>query len=345
MKRLNLIEIETRWGYRTIELYCGDLTKVDHDVDVLAVSSFRQNYSPSPKSLIGALDRNCGISVLELSQACEYDFRDSLGCWIAKVNPGAKFTRIACVEIIGGRLEISESIENLFVALSILEMKGVNIRNLALPVLGAGNQALDPEEMITALLNSMKKHRDNLRQLNQVLFVEIDEQRAAKLDRGINEQLGRVKLMLPRDKLFGDLRKDIGKNLDKAAALAESEDGAVFRDLERLMLADQSAWFEIGIASRKVVEYVVDQVLPDKEMEDVLWKNIDRLHGHHIARWITSYMHVLRVFGNESAHKQTLDRYPSNIDQGDILLCLFCLQRVLDFWIDFRISKRETNAS
>ncbi len=345
MKRLNLIEIETRWGYRTIELYCGDLTKVEGGVDVLAVSSFSRDYAPSPKSLIGALDGNCGISVLELSKSPEYDFRDSLGCWIAKVNQPSQFTRIACVEIKGGRLEISELIENLFVALSILEMKGVNISNFALPVLGAGMQALDPEEMITALLASMKKHRDNLRHLNQVLFVEIDEQRASQLDRGINEQLGRVKLVLPRDQLFGGLRKDIGKSLDKAEAVAEGEDVPAFRDLRRLMLADQSAWFEIGIASRKVVEYVVDQVLPDDEMEGVLWKNIDRLHAHRIAKWITSYMHVLRVFGNESAHKQTLDRYPSNIDQGDILLCLFCLQRVLEFWIDFKKSKQEIKTS
>src|SRR6185436_11866613 len=198
------------------------------------------------------------------------DFRDSLGCWIAKVNQRSQFTRIACVEITGGRLEISELIENLFVALSILEMKGVQIRNFALPVLGAGMQALDPDEMITALLNSMKKHRDNLRHLSQVLFVEIDEQRAAQLDRGINEQLGRVKLVLPRDQLFGGVRDDIGKSLDKAQSLVESEDGVVFRDLRRLMLSDQSTWFEIGIASRKVVEYVVAQVLPDNEIEGVL---------------------------------------------------------------------------
>jgi hypothetical protein len=344
MKRLNLIEIETRWGYRTIELYCGDLTKVERDIDVLAVSSFWHDYSPSPKSLIGALARNCGISVLELSKSCEYDFRDSLGCWIAKVKPASKFARVACVDITGGRLEIAELIENLFVSLSILEMKGIKINNLALPVLGAGMQALDPEEMIRALLGSMKKHRDNLRDLNQVLFVEIDEQRASQLDQGINEQLGRVKLLLPRDQLFDGLRKDIGKNLDKADALAESDDGAVFRDLRRLILADQSAWFEIGIASRKVVEYVVEQVLPDNELEGVLWKNIDHLHGHRIAKWITSYMHVLRVFGNESAHKQAPDRYPSNIDQGDMLLCLFCLQRVLDFWIEFRDPKRGRSA-
>jgi hypothetical protein len=339
-----MIEIETRWGYRTIELYCGDLTKLDRNVDVLAVSSFWHDYTPSPKSLIGALARNCAISVRELSESCEYDFRDSLGCWIAKVPQPSKFGRIACVDITGGRLEISELIENLFVALSILEMKGVNIRNFALPVLGAGMQALDPDEMITALLNSMKKHRDNLRHLNQVLFVEIDDLRAAQLDRGINEQLGRVKLMLPRDQLFGGLRDDIGKSLDRA--LAESEDdGGVFHDLRRLLLSDQSAWFEIGIASRKVVEYVVGQVLPDNEMEGVLWKNIDHLHKHRIAKWITSYMHVLRIFGNESAHKQSGDRYPANIDQGDMLLCLFCLKRVLDFWIDLKASGPQLKTS
>jgi hypothetical protein len=344
MKRLNLVEIDTRWGYRTVELYCGDLMTLDRGVDVLAVSSFWHDYTPSPNSLIGALDRN-GISVLQLSETCEYDFRDSLGCWIAKVPNQSKFARIACVDITGGHLEIAEVIENLFVALSILEMKGINTRNLALPVLGAGMQELDPQEMITALLGSLKKHRDNLRHLNQVLFVEINENRSAQLDREINEQLGRVKLLLPRDQLFDSLRKDIAKNLDKSEEVTASHDAAVFRDLRRLILAEQSAWFEIGIASRRVVEYVVAQVLPAGEAEGVLWKNIDRLHSLRIAKWITSYMHVVRVFGNESAHKQTGDRYPANIDEGDMLLCLFCLQRVLDFWIDLKMSGPEMKSS
>lgn len=335
MKRLNLVEIETRWGYRTIELYCGDLTKIEEEIDVLAVSSFKGDYAPSEGSLIQALEKNCEISVRELSESLEYDFRDSLSCWIAKVNRPSTFKRIVCVEIRGGKLEVAEIIENLFVVLSILEMKGIHAGAFALPVLGAGMQALDPEEMIKALLSSVQKHRDHFRNLSKVLFVEINEARASQLDKEINEQLGRIKLVLPKGQLFDDLRKDIGSILDAAQAVADGEGLSLFSDLRRLVVSDQSRWFEIGMVSRKMVEYMVKTTLPPKEMEKDLWKNIDKLHHHDIAKWITSYMHVLRVFGNESAHEQDRDRHPSNIDQKDMLVCLFCVRRLLEFWIEF----------
>lgn len=341
MRRVNLVEIETRWGYRTVELYCGDLTKIDVAVDVLAVSSYARNYAPVPGTLIGALHSNCNISVLELSKSCEYDFRESLGCWIVRVNSGAKFKRIVCVDIVGGRLQVNELVENLFVALSILEMKGVAISNVALPVLGAGNQSLDPEEMIKVLLSTMQKHRDQFRELNQVLFVDINEDRAARLDRAINEQLGRIKLVLPRGQVFDGLRKDLGKSLDAAEALAGVQGGSLFSDLRRLVNSDQSRWFEIGMVSRRMVEFMVKTILPPKEVGRDLEKSLERLPQHGIANWITSYMHVLRIFGNESVHHRETGRQPASISQTDIALSLFCVQRLLDFWVEFERTKRE----
>jgi len=340
MERLNEVEIETRWGYRTIELYCGDLTKMEDDVDVLAVSSFSRNYEPVPGTLIGALKENCTVDVLQLAEAPEYDFRDALGCWIARVNEGSKFGRIVCVDLLGGRLEAGDIIENLFVVLSILEMKGVEVRSLALPVLGAGNQSLDPAEMIRALLTSMHKHRDHFRHLMRVLFIELNQERAAQLDKGINEHLGRIKLIVPKGQLFDSLRTDIRASLAIAEARSRSQSETLFSDLRRLLTSEQSRWFEIGMMSRKFVEYLVESILPAKEMEKDLWKNIDRLHSHGIARWITSYMHVLRVFGNESAHELTKDRQPPNIDLRDMAVCLFCVKRLLEFWNDFERAKR-----
>jgi hypothetical protein len=340
MKQLNLVDFETRWGYRTLELYCGDLTKIDRDVDVLAVSSFAGDYTPSERTLIGALQEKCNISVLELSERFEYDFRDSLSCWIAKVNRPSRFERIVCVEISGGKLEVDEIIENLFVVLSILEMKGVNVRNLALPVLGAGNQALDPEDMIKALLSSVQKHRDHFRNLRQILFVEIDKERASRLDRGMNEQLGRIKLVLPKGQLFDALRKEISPSLDAAEALAEGRAGTLFNDLRRLVNSDESRWFEIGTTSRKLVEFMIKTILPRKKITGLLEENIGRLSDHQIAGWITSYMHVLRIFGNESVHQRETNRHPPTIDPTDILLCLYCVQRLLDFWVQFERSKR-----
>lgn len=52
-----------------------------------------------------------------------------------------------------------------------------------------------------------------------------------------------------------------------------------------------------------------------------------------VASWTRSYMQTLRVFGNESAHERDMaTRVPATIDESDLALCLFCIQRVIEFY-------------
>ena len=52
-----------------------------------------------------------------------------------------------------------------------------------------------------------------------------------------------------------------------------------------------------------------------------------------IADWIRSYLHLLRVLGNESAHQKRREtRTPVSVDERDLALCMFCLLRVLEFY-------------
>src|SRR2546423_15501372 len=103
MQPLNLIEVETPWGYRTFELYHGDITQLDFKVDVLAISAFRWNYEPIANTVIGALWRSCQINVQTLSEQREFDLVDVFGCWVAKATPNTKFERLLCAELIGGK--------------------------------------------------------------------------------------------------------------------------------------------------------------------------------------------------------------------------------------------------
>ncbi|HEX6186136.1 MAG TPA: hypothetical protein VFZ44_19765, partial [Pyrinomonadaceae bacterium] len=153
MKQLNLLEIETRWGYKTFELYQGDITGLEFPVDVLAVSAFYGSYAPVPNTVIRALRDNCGVEVGELARRPEFNLKEGFNCWVARLPGDAKFRRLLCVEFTGGE-EPREVIENLFVTLSVLDMKGVKVGTLALPILGTGNQVLSPEKVIKALLDS-----------------------------------------------------------------------------------------------------------------------------------------------------------------------------------------------
>ncbi|MDP6946974.1 MAG: hypothetical protein QF464_22685, partial [Myxococcota bacterium] len=56
-----------------------------------------------------------------------------------------------------------------------------------------------------------------------------------------------------------------------------------------------------------------------------------------VSPWIRSYMHTLRIFGNEGAHhKDDDERFPRALTEKDLALCLFCVLRVLSFWVEFR---------
>jgi len=46
MMSVNLVEIEAMSGFRTFELYQGDITLLDFKVDLSAISAFANDYSP-----------------------------------------------------------------------------------------------------------------------------------------------------------------------------------------------------------------------------------------------------------------------------------------------------------
>ena len=332
MKPLNLIDIETPWGFRTFELHQGDITQLDMDVDVLVVSAFKGNYAPVPGTIIEALLNNLQIDLRELAKAREFDLVDVFGCWTAQVVPKNKFGRIICAEMVGGKLEAKEVVENVFAVLSMLEMKNIKPETLALPVLGAGQQQLSATEIIKNLLDCAVRYMHQSSSIRKILFVARQENRAKELDQAMNGLLGRVKVVVPRGDWYDHTRRQILTSIQTGAQLA-GKNTSVFVDAQRVFSSDQIRSFEMGIASRRLVEFVVANLL-GKNVGADLCGRIDNLSTVGVAEWLRSYMHTLRIFGNESAHeKQKLHRKPAVISEGDISVCLLCLAQVLQFWI------------
>ncbi|XP_032233355.1 uncharacterized protein LOC5508685 isoform X2 [Nematostella vectensis] len=97
----DILRFSTDIGECGIELCVGDITQLpkEEKVDVLVVSAFPGDYSPTPSSLIGQLQIKLGLSVRKLSTDKEEDLRRQYYCWWSKpLTDELSFGRILCFE-------------------------------------------------------------------------------------------------------------------------------------------------------------------------------------------------------------------------------------------------------
>ncbi len=342
MKQVNAIQIETVWGYKTFELYQGDITNLDFSVDILAVSVLMGDYYPLKGTVVGALYENHQIRLESLLEDCEFDLRKYFSCWVSKEIENPKFKRLLCVEMLSLSFTTGEVIKNVFIILSILEAKGIVIQSVALPLLGTGSLSINPDKVIKALLNNSLEHLQRSQTLKEIKFVTYHQDRVEQLNEAMNQALSRVKIVLPKGDFVEKIRKDIKNKLEKANSITNHSNIELFSDVRRIVSSEESRSFELGIAARKIVEFIVEDILGNqKGMLYQKIQNIQSVSEPKIADWIIYYMHILRVLGNESAHEiGNKDRVPVTLSEADLELCLLSIYRLLDFWIDFKSQLR-----
>ncbi len=339
MSRQNIIDYNTPNGLSSFELHLSDITKLEERVDVMAVSAFDRHYDPKEKTVIGALYHQLHISVEELAKNPVLDFRDQAGCWVSHELDSDRIGRIICVEAIGSSFEPGDSIQNLFAILSFLDLMSIPVKTLALPLLGAGNQEQPADLMIDVMLRESKKALKRIAGLRRVMYVTNSNETAHQLDDAMNKKLRRINLVLPQDDLVESLRTKLEQSLNNVKQCVKPTPPLI-ADLRRVLIEQDSRSFEVGVVGRRLAELVVSDLL-GKEHTPNLGKSMKSLPTLGVAAWVVSYLHVLRTLGNESAHEGAKgDRIPSNVSEDDITLILVCVQRILDFWMDYRERRR-----
>ncbi|AFY62135.1 DUF4145 domain-containing protein [Synechococcus sp. PCC 6312] len=338
LERLNIVEVETKWSYRSFELYRGDITALREPIDLLVVSAFANSYAPTSGSVIGALYDKLNINVDNLARTPYMQLKQAFGCWVSQALSHPIFAGILCLEFIGTGFSISEVFENLFTVLAILELRNVKIRSLALPMLGTGHQQINHEQVTNCLLKCAIKFLEHSEHLQRILFIAYGARSAHRLDEAINKTLNWVNIIIPKGQLMIGIRQDIQGKIEQALPLAHPSAHETLITLKRFVLNENSKSFELGVAARRFTELMVDDLLQELEYDLLrvsLYRKIGYLKDIGVAEWMTSYMHVLRVLGNESAHHQDQAcRRPATISESDLGLCLFCIERLLDFWLE-----------
>jgi hypothetical protein len=337
-KKLNQVDVDTRWGYRSFELWHGDITKLNFTIDLLLIA---QPGDVPTYSLRKSLKSELGISVHDLDETKELDFVQPLGIWISREIPSDKIRRILCMKIMPDSTA-PRKIRDAFLVLPILAARRIKLGTICLPVLGAGGIGLKAEEVVSPILEGSLSALSNNKGINRICFVDIAAVKAHKMSEAMDDVLGRVKLPFAKSKDADRIRRGISNAIEKATAI-DPDFNQIASEIRAAIKPNGHSVF-LGDAGRHLSEYILKQILPLPANQS-LYKRIEnaipvsasnqidkRKSTPEVAIWMNGYFHLLRLLGNETSHPDDSDRIPKSIEGRDVMLILLAIERVLGFW-------------
>jgi hypothetical protein len=353
MSLVNLVEIDTPFGHRGVELHHGNLARLPFRVDVLCLSVYQGSYAPVPGTLVAALRNECELDVGALAASPCIDLGDRLGVWLSQALPEQAFRHVACVAMRrltaptpDARDVIASSMRHLFTLLLAADLQGVEIRSLALPLLGTGSQELSAQAVLPTLMDLSGRFLQRAPCLERIVFMDLDAAKVEVLDDALNRHLARAASdvqRLPATALTDALVTELTATLRRLRVLLDRPPpratGTLASLIDRLDAGD-IRFFELAILGRKFAEELVGDMrgtAGSQARPHSLMHAIEALKQQQVASWMVSYLHTLRVFGNEAAHTQDrTDRMPHAVAEQDVMSVLFCLNRVAVFWVWYR---------
>lgn len=209
MKPLDTIVVDHVLHEKLIEILQGDLTEPRHGdrYDVLVVSAFPGDYTPTEGSLIGALSR-AGLSVEELARDKAYDLRDTFSCWLSRPIPadmGLGFDHVLCFEPTASGRSAVERIDDIFRALApFIGLPERPVTSVAMPVITAGDMGTAVRDVAEPLIRAAS-HWMRTSPLHHVAIVAYGEETAAEL----KEEARRVRAALIAEQTASQKEYDV----------------------------------------------------------------------------------------------------------------------------------------
>ena len=290
-ERLNQLDIDTRWGFRSFEVWHGDITKLNFPINLLLIA---QPGRYPTYSLHRSLQSELSISVHDLKATQELDFVQPLGVWVSRRIENERVQRILCMEILPDNAA-PQKIREAFRVFPILAMREIDIGTICLPILGAGGIGLRAEDVVGPILDGSLWTLTNIKETNRICFVDIDREKAHAMSGAMDDVLGRVKLTIAKGEDAERLRRAVSSAVDKA----ETIDSDIYKvALEiRAAIKPEGRSVQVGNAGRQLSEYILQQILPASASRSLFDKieeaiplvsadRIDNLRELPAAKWM-----------------------------------------------------------
>lgn len=347
----NSYEIATTYGEKCFELHQGDILQFDEKIDVLVVSAFIGDYQPFPKTLIGALKNQAGISVEQLSKRPFIDMRDEKGVWVSQKLCNKPFQYIVCVEFLNYMIAstdsewINERLKNLFLCLEMLDKFTSNLRAVAMPLIGTGSQKIAPALVLSILFQHGATSLKRCSSFNKIYIIEQKEEKVAAISQAMDQVLkreGQQVVNVFRDKESRETFKNIEKLLQELILIRNKRKiNKTFAKMMECIRQEEVRYLDLAILSRRTVELMLREINPELANRSLYRKIEDFSRKQVAATWIISYMHIIRILGNEQAHDDiNRGRIPGEIMVTDQRIMLHCLEQLFTFWIQYEKERK-----
>lgn len=341
MSLINIISVPTAYGIKTIEIHNDDITKFCFNIDLLVLSAYHNKYFPAPNTVIKSLFENTGIVLEELALAPKLDMRSSLNCWVSEELGIHSIKQVLCIEGIKTSIKESGSSEdalsNLFGAISLLRHKKLNVRNIALPLLGTGFQNNSMESVLPVLIEKAIDSLSVNPSLNTIYFIELNKEKASLIDESLNNYLNRspdkLELVIEDPIVKGVLDIVLGKLMQIKNNYSFYRNKSL-RNLINKINNKNFRFFELGILCRKILELLLADISDLKSDKYVtIFEYINDIKSKNVADWMITYLHTLRVFGNSVAHDGESNEIPDHMEKTDLIVFVYAFDRFLDLYI------------
>lgn len=198
MEPLYEAEVQTDYGVKRIQVFHADATKFDEKLDVLTISCFKEKYLPIPKTLIQALLDNLDINVSELAMHPMIDLRDFGNVWISnETSANESIGRIGAIEMSAYEINADEwkndkdgvlsIVHTYFQLLEMAAGRGVDMKTVGMPVLGAGQQSIDVDFIAIPLINECIDFLKRCKGVEKICIIELSAHKAYKMARALEE--------------------------------------------------------------------------------------------------------------------------------------------------------------